>query len=156
MHQPLPPSTDPVRLYIKQYHSILTQYHQVSTSTDLYWPSTIMYQPVPPYTDQVPPSTNQYRTWTAPGQLKTGNVAWGLETSAQFTPGLVFQHLSHGQVVIMASYYFTFFLNLLFRSCLIRFSDRGLVSQVSIYSDQSIPFTFFAHWNWEALNTCPI
>ena len=30
----------------------------------------------------------------------------------------------------MASYYFTFFLNLLFRSCLIRFSDRGLVSQV--------------------------
>ena len=104
-----------------------------------------MYQPVPSYTETVPPSTNQYRTGTAPGQLKTGNVAWGLETSAQFTPGLVFQHLSHGQVVIMASYYFTFFLNLLFRSCLIRFSDRGLVSQVSIYSDKLIPFTFFAH-----------
>ena len=48
-----------------------------------------MYQPVPPYTDPVPPSTNQYRTWTAPGQLKTGNAAWGLQTSAQFTPGLV-------------------------------------------------------------------
>ena len=41
-----------------------------------------MYQPVPPYTDPVPPSTNLYRTWTAPGQLKTGNVAWGLQTSA--------------------------------------------------------------------------
>ena len=27
--------------------------------------------------------------WTAPGQLKTGNVALGLQTSAQFTPGLV-------------------------------------------------------------------
>ena len=48
-----------------------------------------MYQPVPPYTDPVPPSINQYHTWTAPGQLKTGNVAWGLQTSAQFTPGLV-------------------------------------------------------------------
>ena len=34
------------------------------------------------------------------------------------------------QVAIMATYYFTFFLNLLFRSCLIRFSDRGLVHQV--------------------------
>ena len=32
----------------------------------------------------------------------------------------------------MASYYFTFFLNLVFRSCLIRFSDRGLVSQVGL------------------------
>ena len=48
-----------------------------------------MYQPVPPYTDPVPPSTNQYRTWRAPGQLRTGNVAWGLQTSAQFTLGLV-------------------------------------------------------------------
>ena len=28
--------------------------------------------------------------WTAPGQLKTGNVALGLQTSAQFTLGLVF------------------------------------------------------------------
>ena len=49
-----------------------------------------MYQPVPSYTDPVPQSTNQYCTWTAPGQLKTGNVAWGLQTSAQFTPGLVY------------------------------------------------------------------
>ena len=49
-----------------------------------------MYQSVPPYPDPVPPSTNQYRTQTAPGQLKTGNVAWGLQTSAQFAPGLVY------------------------------------------------------------------
>ena len=48
-----------------------------------------MYQPVPSYTETVPPSTNQYRTGTAPGQLKTGNVAWGLQTFAQFTPGVV-------------------------------------------------------------------
>ena len=54
-----------------------------------------MYQPVPPYTDPVPPSTNLYRTWTAPGQLKTGNVAWGLQTSAQFTPGLVLLIWAH-------------------------------------------------------------
>ena len=59
-----------------------------------------MYQPVPPYTDPVPPSTNQYRTWTAPGQLKTGNVAWELQTSAQFTPGLVYKGQQYTEEMI--------------------------------------------------------
>ena len=49
-----------------------------------------MYQPMPPFTEPVPLSTNHYCIWTAPGQLKIGNVAWGLQTSAQFTPGLVY------------------------------------------------------------------
>ena len=46
MNQPVPPSIDPVPSHINQYRSILTQNHQLSTSIDLYWPSTIMYQPV--------------------------------------------------------------------------------------------------------------
>ena len=88
---------------------ILTQYHQVSINTDLYWPSTTKYQPVLPPTDPVPPSTNQYHllltqchhisTSTAsywPSTTKYQPVptytvfAWGLQTPAQFTPGLVF------------------------------------------------------------------
>ena len=50
-----------------KYQQVLTQYHHISTSATPYWPSTTKYQPVPTYTV----------------------VAWGLQTSAQFTLGLV-------------------------------------------------------------------
>ena len=46
---------------------------------------------VPPSTDPVPPSTSQYHprlTWYQPVPTYTV-VAWGLQTPAQFTPGLV-------------------------------------------------------------------
>ena len=108
IYQPVPLHIDPVPPSINQYRPILTQYHQVPTSTASYWPSTTKYQPVPPPTDPVPPSTNQYHllltqchhisTSTAsywPSTTKYQPVptytvfAWGLQTPAQFTPGLV-------------------------------------------------------------------
>ena len=67
MYQPVPPSTDPVTPGTNWNRLLLTQYHHISTSTTPYWPSTTKYQPVPTYTV----------------------VAWGLQTSAQFTPGLI-------------------------------------------------------------------
>ena len=67
MYEPLPPSTDPVTSSANRNRLLLTQYHHISTSTTPYWPSTTKYQPVPTYTV----------------------VAWGLQTSAQFTLGLV-------------------------------------------------------------------
>ena len=68
MYWPVPPSIDPVPPSTNRYRLLLTQYHHISTSTTPYWPSTTKYQPVPTYTV----------------------VAWGLQTSAQFTLGLVF------------------------------------------------------------------
>ena len=59
--------TDPVSSYINQCRLPLTQYRQVPTSTTPYWPGTTKYQPFPTYTV----------------------VAWGLQTPAQFTLGLV-------------------------------------------------------------------
>ena len=107
-YQPVRPHTDPVPPSTNQYRLLLTQHHQVSINTDLYWPSTIKNQPVPPPTYPVPPSTNQYHllltqchhisTSTAsywPSTTKCQPVptytvfAWGLQTPAQFTPGLV-------------------------------------------------------------------
>ena len=108
MYWPVLPSIDPVPPSTNQCRPILTQYHQVSTSTALNWPSTIMYQQLPPSTDPVPPSTNKYwpiltqdhHIWTSttpywPGTTKYQPVptytivAWGLQTPAQFTLGLV-------------------------------------------------------------------
>ena len=113
IYQPVPLHIDPVPPSINQYQPILTQYHQVPTSTASYWPSTTKYQPVPPPTDPVPPSTHQYHllltqchhisTSTAsywPSTTKYQPVptytvfAWGLQTPAQFTPGLVC-YMSH-------------------------------------------------------------
>ena len=95
-YQPVSPSTDPVPPNTNQYRLLLTQYHQLTTSTTPYWPSTTKYQPVPS-------SINQYRlllTQSDKGQIQTALgsggllyihtiVAWGLQTSAQFTLGLV-------------------------------------------------------------------
>ena len=108
MYQQLPPSTDPVPPSTNKYRPLLTQYHHVSTSTAFYWPRAIMYQPVLPSTDPVPTSTNRYRllltqyhhisTSTTPYWPSTTKyqpvptytvVAWGLQTPAQFTLGLV-------------------------------------------------------------------
>ena len=107
-YQPVPPSTDPVPSCISYYCPLLIQYHQISTSIATYWPSAIIYQPVPPSTDPVTPSTNRNRllltqyhhisTSTTPYWPSTTKyqpvliytvVAWGLQTSAQFTLGLV-------------------------------------------------------------------
>ena len=66
MYWPVPPFNDPVPPSTNRYCLLLTQYHHMKTITTPYWPSTTKYQPVPTYT-----------------------VAWGLQTSAQFTPGLV-------------------------------------------------------------------
>ena len=63
------------------YCLILTQCHQVPTGTAFYWPSTIIYQPAPTYTV----------------------VAWGLQTSAQFTLGLFYvlcHHIFHIYVIL--------------------------------------------------------
>ena len=60
------PHTDPVPPSVNQYRLLLNQYHYISTSTTPYWPSTTKCQPVSTYTV----------------------VAWGLQTSAQFTLGL--------------------------------------------------------------------
>ena len=50
---------------------------------------------VPPSTDPVPPSTNHYSPiLTQYHHVSTGNVALGLETSAQFTPALVFGEIT--------------------------------------------------------------
>ena len=50
---------------------------------------------VPPSTDPVPPSTNHYGPiLTQYHHVSTGNVALGLETSAQFTPALVFGEIT--------------------------------------------------------------
>ena len=111
-YRPVPPSTEPVPSYIDQYPSLLNKYDQVSMRTDLSWPSTIC-QPVPSSTDPVPPSTNYHcllltqchhiSTSPAPYWLSTIKyhpvptytsytvVAWGLQTPAQFTQGLVFR-----------------------------------------------------------------
>ena len=67
MYQPVLPHTDPAPPSISQHRLLLTQYHQVPTSTTPHWPGTTKYQPVPTYTV----------------------VAWGLQTSAQFTLVLV-------------------------------------------------------------------
>ena len=116
-YQPVPPYNDALPLCVNHYRPLLIQYHQVPTSI-AHWPSTIMYWPVPPSIDPVPPSTNCYRllltqyhhisTSTAFYWLSTTKyqpvplptdpvyqvptytvVAWGLQTPAQFTPGLV-------------------------------------------------------------------
>ena len=55
-----------IRYGINQFRPMLTQCHHKSTSTAFYRPSTTKYQPKPAYT-----------------------VDWGLQTPAQFTPGLV-------------------------------------------------------------------
>ena len=120
-YQPVPPYTDPVPSWINHYRLILIQCHQIPTSTASYWPSTTKYQPVPPPTDPVPPSTNQYHllltqchhisTSTAsywPSTTKYQPVptytvfAWGLQTPAQFTTGLVFILFSALNVVVSA------------------------------------------------------
>ena len=87
-YQPVPPSTDPVPSCINYYRPLLIQYHQVSTSIATYWPSAIIYQPVPPSTDPVTPSTNRKPPSTDPVPSYTVG-SWGLQTSAQFTMGLV-------------------------------------------------------------------
>ena len=66
-YQSIPTYTDPVSSYINQCRLPLTQYRQVPTSTTPYWPGTTKYQPVSTYTV----------------------VAWGLQTPAKFTLGLV-------------------------------------------------------------------
>ena len=74
------PSLDPVPPSNNKCRPILTQYHHVSTSLAFYWPSTIIYQPVPLHTTKYQPIP----TYTV--------VAWELQTSAQFTLGLVLIH----------------------------------------------------------------
>ena len=100
--------TDPVPSWINQYRLLLTQYHQVPTSTAFYWTSTIVYQPVLLHIEAVPPSINQYRPMLTQCHHKSTSTAfcwpsttkyqpvptytvvdWGLQTPAQFTPGLV-------------------------------------------------------------------
>ena len=78
MYQPVPPSTDPEPSCINQYRLLLTQCHHISTSTASYWPSTTKYQPIPTYTV----------------------FAWGLQTPAQFTPGLVSISTLLGHLVV--------------------------------------------------------
>ena len=108
LYQPVSPSSDPLPPSTNRYCLLLNQYHHISTSTAPYWPSTTKYQSIPTYTDpvssyinqcrlpltqyrQVPTSTTPY--W--PGTTKYQPfptytvVAWGLQTPAQFSPGLV-------------------------------------------------------------------
>ena len=61
MCQSVPPSTDQLPSYIKQYQVMQTQYHQVPTSTAPSWPSNIMNQPVMLHTDPVLLYINQLR-----------------------------------------------------------------------------------------------
>ena len=63
-------------------------------STVVYWPSTTKYRPVPASTDPVASYINQYHSLlTQYYQVSTlptyTVVAWGLQTFAQFTLGLV-------------------------------------------------------------------
>ena len=60
----------------------------------IYTPGTIMYQQLPTSTDPVPSSINQYHSiLTQYHQVSTSTKLYccclGLQTSAQFTPGLV-------------------------------------------------------------------
>ena len=108
MSQPVSPSSDPVPPSTDRYRLLLSQYHHISTSTAPYWPSTTKYQSIPIYTDPVSSYINQCRlpliqyrqvpTSTTPYWPGTNKyqpvptytvVAWGLQTPAQFTLGLV-------------------------------------------------------------------
>ena len=124
MYQPVSSSSDPVPPSTNRYCLLLNQYHHISTSTAPYWPSTTKYQSIPTYTDpvssyinqcrlpltqyrQVPTSTTPY--W--PGTTKYQPfptftvVAWGLQTPAQFTRGLV---CFYGQSAIAIKSYWAF------------------------------------------------
>ena len=124
MYQPVSPSSDPVPPSTEQYRLLLNQYHHISTSTAPYWPSTTKYQSIPTYTDPVPSYINQYRllltqyhqvpTSTTPYWPGTTKyqpfptytvVAWGLQTPAQFTPGLVSIHFQTFWIAPLPCYY---------------------------------------------------
>ena len=107
-YRPVIPYTDPVPPSNNQCRLLLTKYNQVPVSTTSYWPSSTKYHPEPPKIDAVPLSTSKYcllltqyhqiPTSTTPYWFGTTKyqpvptytvVDWGLQTPAQFTPGLV-------------------------------------------------------------------
>ena len=116
IYQPVQLYTDSVPPSINQYQPILTQYHHMSNSTAFYWPSTTKYQP--PSTDLVPSYINQSRSILTQYHQSTKYqpvltytvVAWGFQTSAQFTLGLV-------------CIYFVFIKRLNYQICLLIFSS---------------------------------